>query len=105
MIIEWLKFRVSPEAREKFIQQDALIWTTNIAKYSGFLGKEVWINPNIPEEVVIVIRWESLEKWKSIPQTELAKIEQQFDQVMGEDEHKILESGEYQVRKFPQVSK
>jgi len=46
MVIEWLEFQVKPEAREKFIQKDQEIWTKFLAKQPGFLGKELWINPD-----------------------------------------------------------
>ena len=54
MVIEFLKFKVTPELREKFIQKDAEIWTAALARYPGFLSKEVWIDPNTPAEVVMV---------------------------------------------------
>ena len=100
MVIEWLKVRVSPELREKFIQKDAEIWTATLASYPGFLGKEVWINPETPSEVVLIIRWESLEAWKGIPQDQLEQTEQQFTQEFGEQQE-IIEADQYQVRKFP----
>ena len=103
MVIEWLKFRVSPENREKFIQKDAEIWTAMLATYSGFLGKEVWIDPKAPTEIVLIIRWADLEAWKSIPPEQLAKTEQLFAQEFG-DQHPIIEAREYQVRKFPLAS-
>jgi hypothetical protein len=31
MVIEWLKFRIQPEIREKFIEQDQAIWTKTLA--------------------------------------------------------------------------
>jgi len=100
MVIEWLKVRVSPELREKFIQKDAEIWTATLASYPGFLGKEVWINPETSSEVVLIIRWESLEAWKAIPQDQLEQTEQQFTQKFGEQQE-IIEATQYQVRKFP----
>ncbi len=100
MVIEWLKVRVSPELREKFIQKDAEIWTATLASYPGFLGKEVWINPETPSEVVLIIRWESLEAWKAIPQDQLEQTEQQFTQEFGEQQE-IIEGDQYQVRKSP----
>lgn len=103
MVIEWLKVRVSPDLREKFIQQDAEIWTSMLANYPGFLSKEVWINPETPTEVVLIIRWASLEEWKAVPPDRLAQTEQQFNQAFG-DQHQIIEAAEYQVRKFPTVS-
>ncbi len=47
MLIELLKFKIAAEMRETCIQKDAEIWTTALAKYPGFLGKEVWINPHV----------------------------------------------------------
>ncbi len=103
MVIEWLKVRVSPELREKFIQKDAEIWTSMLATYPGFLGKEVWIHPEIPTEVVIVIRWANREAWESVPSERLQEVESLFARDLGE--HQILlEAAEYQVQKFSLVS-
>lgn len=100
MVIEWLKIKVSPELREKYIQKDEEIWTATLAKYRGFLGKEVWIDPNKLDEVVLVIHWADREAWKAVPATDLDATEQRFNQEMGDGTHKIIEAGEYQVRKF-----
>lgn len=101
MVIEWLKFKVTPELREKYIQIDAEIWTPFLAGYSGFLSKEVWINPNNAGEVILVIHWASREAWKSIPGDRLQQVEQQFDKAFGQP-YEMVESAEYQVRKFRQ---
>jgi uncharacterized protein (TIGR03792 family) len=101
MVIEWLKFRVDPQVREKFIQKDAEMWTATLARNPGFLGKEVWINPNAPEEIILIIRWETRQAWKTVPEAMLAETEQYFAQEMGEDNYQMIETGEYQVRKFP----
>ena len=95
MVIEWLKFRVSPELREKFIQKDSEIWTATLSQYPGFLGKEIWINPE-QSEVVMFIRWKTREHWKSVPQSVIDEL----DSKMGELHVPIAESREYQVRKF-----
>lgn len=102
MVIEWLKVRVSPELREKFIQKDAEIWTSMLATYPGFLGKEVWINPETPTEVIIVIRWANREAWESVSPERLKQVEDQFVREFGESQQ-IIETAEYQVRKFPLV--
>ncbi len=100
MVIEVLKFKVSPQLREKYIQKDGEIWTAALAKYPGFISKEVWINPNDSTEVVLIIRWETRSQWKAIPQSDLEAIALKFDAVMGAS-YPIVESAEYQVRKFP----
>ena len=101
MVLEYLKFLVDPELREKFIQKDAEIWTPAIASYPGFLGKEVWISPKVPEEVIIVIRWETRQLWKAVPQDILDATEQKFAVAVGENKYELIESKEYQLRKFP----
>lgn len=103
MVIEWLKVRVSPELREKFIQKDAEIWTAALSSYPGFLNKEVWINPEAPMEVILMIRWATLEEWKAIPLERLTEIEQRFNQEFGEQQE-IIEAAQYQVRKSPLTS-
>ena len=103
MVIEWLKFRIDQNSREQFIQQDEKIWTAALATYPGFLGKEVWLEPNAPGKVIFVVHWQTREQWKSIPEEELAKVELRFSSVMREMniKYKMIESKEFQIRKFP----
>ncbi|UBF28074.1 TIGR03792 family protein [Kovacikia minuta CCNUW1] len=101
MIIEWLKIKVSPELREKYIQKDEEIWTGTLSKSPGFMGKEVWINPQKADEVVLVIHWANREAWKNFPAAVLEETEQKFSQALGAGTYEIIEEGEYQVRKFP----
>ncbi|MBW4642958.1 MAG: TIGR03792 family protein [Goleter apudmare HA4340-LM2] len=102
MVIELLRFKVAAELRESYIQKDAEIWTIALAKYPGFLGKEVWINPHDATEVMMIIRWATREQWLAIPQAELKAIEDKFAQALG-NSYELLESSEYQVRKFPNL--
>jgi uncharacterized protein (TIGR03792 family) len=64
------------------------------------MGKEVWINPNDLTEVVLIIRWQTKEHWDAIPLSDLEAIALNFDAALGKS-YPIVESGEYQVRKFP----
>jgi len=100
VVIELLKFKVPPEQREKYIQKDAEIWTTALTKYPGFLGKQVWISPTSPEFVTFIIHWATREQWKAIPQKDLDIISRYFDTAVGFSAE-MVESSEYQVRKFP----
>jgi uncharacterized protein (TIGR03792 family) len=99
MVIEWLRVKVAPELRERYIQKDGEIWTSFLAEYPGFLGKQVWINPNNPSEVILVIHWESREAWKSVPASRLEAIDQEFIRQLG-GTYEFLEEAEYHIRKF-----
>lgn len=102
MVIEYLKFRVSPKLRETFIQKDSEIWTLMLASCPGFISKEVWIEPETPDQVILIIRWTSREQWKAVSQEQLEATQQQFDQGFGKD-YQMIQASEYQVRKFPQT--
>ncbi len=105
MFIEWLKFKISEEFRELFIQKDAEIWTPMQSKYRGFLGKEVWLNPDNSAELVIIVYWENRELWQAIPQEDINKTEKQFDLSLKGIKYEILENLAYQVRKSPRIIK
>ncbi|QIR41324.1 TIGR03792 family protein [Tolypothrix sp. PCC 7910] len=95
MVIEFLRFKIASQMREIYIQKDAEIWTTALAQYPGFLGKEVWLNPQDPTEIIFVVRWATKEQWQAIPPEELAAIEQKFAAALG-DTYELVESAEYQ---------
>ena len=101
MVIEWLTFRVEPELREKFIQKDKAIWTATLSQQEGFLSKEVWIDPTKSDRLYLVIRWQTRQQWKSVPLELLAETDAQFVSAMGKNNYEMLESKEYQIRKFP----
>ncbi|HEY9736639.1 MAG TPA: TIGR03792 family protein [Trichocoleus sp.] len=99
MVIEWLKFRMAPENREKYIEIDNQIWTAALRRYPGFISKEVWLDPNDLEAVIYVIRWSTREQWKAIPEDELDQVTAEFDAALG-FEYEMAESSEFQVRRF-----
>ena len=100
MVIEWLVFQMEPIHRATFIERDTEIWTVALQDYPGFLSKEVWIAPDSPDQVILVIRWATREQWKAIPESDLAIIAAAFDQALGFD-YAMVSSDEYQVRRFP----
>ncbi len=105
MVIEWLKVKLNGISREAYIQKDEEIWTAALAKFPGFLGKEVWIDPDQPEDVILVIHWANRDAWYSVPADSLEAIEKKFADALGKDTYKIVEGKEYQVRKFARIDK
>jgi hypothetical protein len=59
------------------------------------LGKEIWVD-SVENEVVMLIRWETREQWKSVLQSTIDELDRQ----MGDLQIAIAESREYQVSKF-----
>lgn len=49
---------------------------------------------------MLIIRLETHEHWDAIPKVDLQAIAKTFDAAMGKS-YPIVESAEYQVRKFP----
>ncbi len=96
MVIEWLKFRVEPAQRDRYLSIDNEIWTSALASYPGFLDKTTWLDPNHDDEVIFVIAWATREQWKAIPEDELDEINQRFDAALGFD-YELLESKEFNV--------
>ncbi len=96
MVIEWLKVKVPPALRAKYIQKDAEIWTKVLAQYPGFLTKEVWINPKDDSEVIMVIHWHDRASWKAVPGDVLQATERKFTAAMGQA-FPFAEAGEYQI--------
>lgn len=97
MVIEWLKIKVAAELRQDFITKDAAIWTPALAKCSGFLGKEVWIDRPFLDQVILVIRWQTKEHWQAISPDYLAATELLFNQQFPHP-NKIIETQEFQVQ-------
>jgi uncharacterized protein (TIGR03792 family) len=91
MVIEWQRFRVRPDTRDRFLASDAEIWTAGLAREAGFLGKEVWAGDEEDDDVILVIRWRSEEEWKAIPPERLADLEKRFRREVPEG-YEIMES-------------
>lgn len=49
---------------------------------------------------MLIIRWQTRELWHAIPEVDLEAIAFKFDAAMVKS-YPIVESAEYQVRKFP----
>lgn len=93
MVIELLRFRMSPEKVPTFLKKNEELWTPALSAHRGFVDKEIWVNRNDPGEVLIAIHWESMEDWKSFP----SELQIELDSQMGDDEFVNCEGFEYDV--------
>jgi uncharacterized protein (TIGR03792 family) len=95
MVIEMLRVRVDMGEIDRYIRLDSEIWTPVLSACKGFLGKEVWANPD--GEIMMVVRWATREEWKAIPHDLLDATAQAFVSAMGYSVS-FLEVQEYLVR-------
>lgn len=91
--------RSRSEHRETFIRLDSDIWTAALSQYPGFMGKEVWISPDLSDQVVSVIHWQTREQWKAIPEADLAEIDRRFKAAL-QVSYRLINAREYQVRRY-----
>lgn len=96
MVVELLKVLVDPSLQVKYLELDRQIWTSLLASYPGFIKKEIWKNPNLPNEICIVIYWKSKEQWQQIPLEVLEQTDARFFAAFVE-KVAIVESLEYEV--------
>lgn len=80
MVVELLRIACPREKRAAFIQRDHDVWTRGLMTQPGFLGKEVWVHPDKPDEVVLAIHMQSWAHLRAIP----AEWCRQTDAAMGD---------------------
>lgn len=95
MVIEWQRLQVRSDVLDRFLEHDAEIWTEALAREPGFVGKEIWVDEE-EQEVILVIRWRSEEEWTGIPEDRLAEVEQRFRGALPEG-YDILETRKYRA--------
>jgi uncharacterized protein (TIGR03792 family) len=92
--IEWLTIEVAAADRDRFVVVDREIWTAFLSSCPGFIRKQVWINPEQPGQVCLVVEWASREDWKAIDPEDLAAVDRSFVAAMGKV-YPIVFAGEY----------
>jgi uncharacterized protein (TIGR03792 family) len=93
MVIELLRFRMSPEKIPTFLAKNAELWTPALQARDGFVDKEIWTSRQTPGEVLIMIHWASMEQWKSFP----SDLQKELDSQMGDMQFVDCECFEYDV--------
>lgn len=101
-VVEWLQFQVPVESQANFIQKDQKIWTTFLSQQKGFIRKEVLTDLTKPEELMLLIYWQTLADWQSIPQSRLDKVQTRFEQELGMY-YPIVESRAYHLHDTTQT--
>ena len=74
VVVEFLTFNVPGADLERWLEVEDRHWTRFLERQAGFVRKEMWRSQEDPTAVHAVIWWDSMEDWKSIPQSELDRI-------------------------------
>ena len=77
-VIEQLRLRVPEPHRELWLQAEASSWQPWLEQQQGFLGRDLFWDPE-REEGLLLIRWNSREQWKAIPQAEVLRVQARFE--------------------------
>lgn len=97
MYIEYLRFQIKPGFQARFLELDEKLWTQKLAENPGFHKKEVWLNPEDPTDLVVIVWWSSREQWKSITPEDVQAIDEQFTAAIGEGNSELIEAREYRL--------
>ena len=77
-VIEELRLRVPADAKVEWLKAEKQIWEPWLSSQDGFLGRQLFWNKE-KEEALILVNWKSKELWKSIPISEVNKVQQKFE--------------------------
>lgn len=94
MVIEWLTVKVPAAWHDRYIAADAAVWTQFLVTCPGYVGKQIWKNPVKPDEIVLIVHWQSRAQWKAIAPAQLAVVEARFREQLGQT-FEIIASAEY----------
>lgn len=75
MVVEFLTFEVDPAERERWLVEEEKHWSRFLETCDGFLGKEIWFEPDDPRRVHAVIRWDSMQSWQAVPRDQIAAVD------------------------------
>jgi uncharacterized protein (TIGR03792 family) len=84
MVIEWLRIAVPAARQDAYLFHDRVIWTAELSRWPGYVGKTVWHEPDALDHLVLVIEWDSLRQWKAIPEAVLIETDRRMEAAMGE---------------------
>ena len=79
-IVEHLKLEVPKEFKNAWLKAEEGSWEKWLVKKDGFLGRQLFWDPKV-EEATLLIGWESRAVWKSISQSEINLVQEDFEKI------------------------
>ena len=78
LVIEELRLKVPADAKAAWLNAEKEIWDPWLSSQDGFLGRQLFWDKE-KEEALILVNWESKKLWKSIPMSEVNKVQEKFE--------------------------
>ena len=78
MVIEELRLKVPANAKATWLSAEKEIWDPWLSSQDGFLGRQLFWDKE-KEEALILVNWKSKKLWKSIPMSEVNKVQVRFE--------------------------
>ena len=79
-VVEQLRLNVPSDNRQAWLDAEQHSWEPWLAQQDGFLDRQLLWDPK-REEGTLLIRWASREQWKAIPSSEVAAVQERFEQL------------------------
>ena len=83
-IVEHLKLDVPEKYKVAWLKAEQGSWEPWLLKQDGFLGRQLFSDSKA-EEATLLIGWKSREVWKSITQSEINLVQQEFEKIAREE--------------------
>ena len=78
VVIEELRLKVPANAKAAWLNAEREIWEPWLSSHDGFLGRQLFWDKE-KEEALILVSWKSKKLWKSIPVSEVNKVQEEFE--------------------------
>ena len=83
-----LKLDVPKKFKHAWLKAEEGSWEPWLLKKNGFLGRQLFWDPK-DEEATLLIGWKSRDLWKSIPQSEIILVQQEFENIARKETREV----------------
>ena len=78
IVIEELRLKVPAASKAAWLTAEKEVWDPWLSSQKGFLDRQLFWDKE-REEALILVNWESKKLWKSIPMSEVNKVQVKFE--------------------------
>ena len=103
MVVEELRLKVPADTKAVWLSAEKDVWEPWLSSQIGFLGRQLFWDKE-KEEALILVNWKSKKLWKSIPISEVNKVQEKFEKnvknalSLSENPFKLIYEGELDIQ-------